>query len=47
MAADRRDEPLVTPEARRRGNVRLAWTLAAFVAVVFVGFLVKSAIHGI
>ena len=47
MTDDRRDESLVRPEARRRGNVRLAWALAAFVAVVFVGFLVKSAVYGI
>lgn len=47
MPGPRDDLPLVTPDARRRGNVRLAWALAAFVAVVFVGFLVKSAIFGI
>ncbi len=40
-------EARVTPEQRRKANVRLALMLAAFVVVVFVGFIVKSAIFGI
>ncbi|MEQ1806817.1 MAG: cytochrome oxidase small assembly protein [Burkholderiaceae bacterium] len=36
----------VTP-AQRKGNVRLAWFLASLAVLLFVGFIVKSAIFGI
>lgn len=40
-------EPRVTPGQRRKANVRLALMLAAVVVVIFVGFIVKSAVFGI
>jgi formate hydrogenlyase subunit 3/multisubunit Na+/H+ antiporter MnhD subunit len=37
----------MTSEEQRRSNLRLAWALAAVVALLFVGFIVKSALFGI
>ena len=37
----------MSPEQQRTNNLRLAWALAAIVALLFVGFVVKSAIYGI
>jgi hypothetical protein len=36
----------LTPE-QRKSNARLAWVLASIAALLFVGFIVKSAIYGI
>jgi hypothetical protein len=36
----------ITPE-QRKGNLRLAWILAALAVLLFVGFIVKSALFGI
>jgi hypothetical protein len=38
--------PIITPE-QRRSNLRLAWILASIAVLLFVGFIVKSAIYGI
>jgi hypothetical protein len=37
---------VVTPE-QRKGNLRLAWFLASIAVLLFVGFIVKSALFGI
>jgi hypothetical protein len=37
---------VVTPEQRKR-NLRLAWALGSIAVLLFVGFIVKSAIYGI
>jgi hypothetical protein len=35
----------LTPQ-QRKSNARLGWALAVIVALVFVGFIVKSAVFG-
>ena len=37
----------MTPEQQRKSNLRLAWILASFAVLLFVGFIVKSALFGI
>jgi hypothetical protein len=37
----------VNSEPQRRNNARLAWALASFAVLLFVGFIVKSAWFGI
>lgn len=37
----------MTPEERRKSNLRLALILASVAVAVFVGFIVKSAVFGI
>ena len=37
----------MNPDEQRKNNVRLAWVLASFAILLFVGFIVKSAWFGI
>lgn len=37
----------MTPEERRKSNLKLALILASVAVAVFVGFIVKSAVFGI
>lgn len=37
----------MSPEERRKSNLRLALILASVAVAVFVGFIVKSAVFGI
>jgi len=37
----------MTPDERRKQNVRLAWILASVAVALFVGFIAKAALFGI
>jgi hypothetical protein len=37
---------LISPE-QRKSNARIAWVLASIAVLLFVGFIVKSALFGI